>query len=187
MSTNYDSVIISVLSVATKRSNLLLNNRRPTLDCVTLRFCLRKQYLWVDYSVFQAPCHNIMWCSEDCGCHSFRSHRIAISYMKTWIVRVLLLQRLHRCEIKRRLWIEGVGNRVLTRVGRLGCIIFLPSAGIVRVTKSGSMLWAEDGFDSLWVTLRGCQQILWTYTEPNGRMDGAQEMIWKKVGVDLSK
>jgi hypothetical protein len=38
-------LLFFVLSVATKRTSLLLSNRGPTVDCVTSRMCLRKRCL----------------------------------------------------------------------------------------------------------------------------------------------
>jgi hypothetical protein len=46
------SIIICVLSVATKRSNLLLSNGVPAVDCVTSRMCLPNRCLAMDYSGF---------------------------------------------------------------------------------------------------------------------------------------
>jgi hypothetical protein len=57
-------VIICVFSVAPKRSNKLLSNGGPTVDCLTSWMCLPKRCLAMDYSGFQASYHNII--NESC-------------------------------------------------------------------------------------------------------------------------
>jgi hypothetical protein len=53
-------LLLFVLSIALKCSNLLLSNGGATVDCVTMRMCLLKHCLAMDYSRFQASCHKML-------------------------------------------------------------------------------------------------------------------------------